>query len=392
MSPQITWSHPSVQPTAGGVWSTSIPYGEIARRAREIVLDALENGWSGPAVRPLRARRTRSASRSVPREDLDDARLVSAPGEQPRIEFNPHRRPARVRFSVAHELGHLLFERPRGADALPHREPHRARAPRRLAARGAVQRRGRRDPDAGRSVPVPRKPTICHSRTSSICASSSVSRPRRCCDAWSNSPSAPSASSRLPGLTGRRLPPRLRGAVRAGVDKRSIRLRTGASVPGETVLSKCTAVGYSVDNSERWPGVLGNPYGCRRSGSRHTPGDSFPRVVGLLTPQKDSGGGTRQKAVCATSEATRRNPGGMARRSSRTLSTTVREAGRPGLRARLGCRFPRPATNTQSGRRAAATSAGHVAYRPGRRRLWVASIVAQGGYGQLRARVCDYRR
>ena len=72
------------------------------------MLDALEEGWRGPPFDPFELAE-RAGVETVPREDLDDARLVAEPGEQPRIEFNPHRRPARVRFSVAHELGHLLF-------------------------------------------------------------------------------------------------------------------------------------------------------------------------------------------------------------------------------------------------------------------------------------------
>src|SRR3954463_1595431 len=108
MSSQIAWSHPSVQQLLDES-GQSDPYTEIARRAREIVLDALEEGWSGPPFDPFELAE-RVGIETVPREDLDDARLVSPQGEEPpRIEFNPHRRPARVRFSVAHELGHFLF-------------------------------------------------------------------------------------------------------------------------------------------------------------------------------------------------------------------------------------------------------------------------------------------
>src|SRR3954463_11709232 len=107
MTPQITWSHPSVQRLLEESGQRD-PYAEIARRAREIVLEALEDGWSGPPFDPFELAE-RAGIETVPREDLDDARLVSPVGGRPLIEFNPHRRPARVRFSVAHELGHVLF-------------------------------------------------------------------------------------------------------------------------------------------------------------------------------------------------------------------------------------------------------------------------------------------
>ena len=51
-------------------------------------------------------------------EGVADARLVHI-GRRPRIEFNPSRPRARVRFSIAHELGHLLF--PDAADKVRYR-------------------------------------------------------------------------------------------------------------------------------------------------------------------------------------------------------------------------------------------------------------------------------
>jgi hypothetical protein len=93
MSSQITWSHPSVQQLLEESGQRD-PFAEIARRAREIVLEALENGWKGPPFDPFELAE-RAGVEMVPREDLDDARLVSLPAEQPRIEFNPHRRRGR---------------------------------------------------------------------------------------------------------------------------------------------------------------------------------------------------------------------------------------------------------------------------------------------------------
>ena len=45
----------------------------------------------------------------TPRDDIPDARLLPDSSEGFRIEFNPNQPPARVRFSLAHEIGHTIF-------------------------------------------------------------------------------------------------------------------------------------------------------------------------------------------------------------------------------------------------------------------------------------------
>jgi Zn-dependent peptidase ImmA (M78 family) len=45
----------------------------------------------------------------VPRDDIPDARLVTQPKGKTVIEYNPNQPHARVRFSLAHEIGHTLF-------------------------------------------------------------------------------------------------------------------------------------------------------------------------------------------------------------------------------------------------------------------------------------------
>ncbi len=96
----------------------------IEHRARELSLQAHGGGWEGPPYDPFELADPLGIE-IVARQDLDDARLVASAGG-PRIEFNPQRRPARVRFSVAHEIGHFLFddygERVRYRDSVKRRE------------------------------------------------------------------------------------------------------------------------------------------------------------------------------------------------------------------------------------------------------------------------------
>ena len=71
------------------------------------MLKAKEQGWSGPPFNPIFIAEMMNvrieANASVP-----DARLMQ--GERgPTIEFNPKQPRERMRFSIAHELAHLLF-------------------------------------------------------------------------------------------------------------------------------------------------------------------------------------------------------------------------------------------------------------------------------------------
>jgi len=67
----------------------------------------MEAGWSGPPFDPaVLADMLRIEVR--PSQDVLDARLVPE-ARNVRIEFNPNRSPGRVRYSIAHEIGHTLF-------------------------------------------------------------------------------------------------------------------------------------------------------------------------------------------------------------------------------------------------------------------------------------------
>ena len=99
------------------------PVVNIERRARDIALEAIEDGWPGPPYDPFELAESLGIE-LVARQDLDDARLISFEG-RPRIEFNPARSAARARFSIAHEIGHFLFpdygDRPRYRDVAERR-------------------------------------------------------------------------------------------------------------------------------------------------------------------------------------------------------------------------------------------------------------------------------
>jgi len=100
---EIGWTNRSVQRFAGG----SDPMTLITKKAREVVLDAIQAGWTGPPFDPFGMAKHLSIP-IVAREDVLDARLVVS-GPRIQIEFNPNQSRRRIRFSIAHEIAHTLF-------------------------------------------------------------------------------------------------------------------------------------------------------------------------------------------------------------------------------------------------------------------------------------------
>jgi len=96
------WTNPSVL-----TLNANDPVEAITRKAREVVLRAIEQGWAGPPYDPQQLAELLRI-KIVPDAAVVDARIRWNNGAF-RIEFNPLRPPARTRFSLAHEIGHTLF-------------------------------------------------------------------------------------------------------------------------------------------------------------------------------------------------------------------------------------------------------------------------------------------
>jgi len=80
----------------------------IREKARELVLQAFNMGWTGPPFSPVELARILKIEVG-PLADITDARIVSIPGNKLKIEYNPYQKESRINFSIAHELGHTLF-------------------------------------------------------------------------------------------------------------------------------------------------------------------------------------------------------------------------------------------------------------------------------------------
>lgn len=308
----------------------------------------------------------------VPREDLDDARLVSSELETPRIEFNPSRRPTRVRFSVAHELGHLLFSD--HAERLRYRnESHRESARQddwqlevlsNIAAAEILMPVGALPARLAEDLSLPH---LLDLRERFVVSTEALLR-------------------RVVKLTSR--PVSLFSAVRLRdatyrVDYAvpshawSPALQQGFLVPNDTVLSHCTAVGYTAAATEVWQG---SQMAVQAVGVPPYPGDRFPRVLGLLqpvsAPQPHSPALSYVRGDAT--EPRREGPTIIAH----VVNNTARRWGGRGFAVTLARRYP----TARDGYAEWAASAAHL--RLGQVHLaqveaglWIASLVAQAGYG-----------
>ena len=111
------WNHPSVLALAGD----GNPLETITEMARNVVAKAFDQGWSGPPFDPFELAALQRISVAA-RHDVLDARIVAANRRGFRIEYNPSRPRARLRYSIAHEIAHTLF--PDCADQVRNRLRH----------------------------------------------------------------------------------------------------------------------------------------------------------------------------------------------------------------------------------------------------------------------------
>jgi len=84
------------------------PISLIKEITRELVIDALQDGWSGPPYNPIELA-TKIGIDVYPNESIADARIIPVRKDELLIEYNPFQRGSRANFSISHEIGHTLF-------------------------------------------------------------------------------------------------------------------------------------------------------------------------------------------------------------------------------------------------------------------------------------------
>ena len=264
------WTNPSVLALTQG---QNDPVSVIIEKVRTVILNAVEDGWSGPPFDPfLLAEKLRILI--IPRDDVLDARLVPS-GAGSRIEFNPNQPLGRIRFSLAHEIAHTLF--PDYRSEIRQRGPSRGDAWQaellcNVAAAEILM-------PIGTAVELEDESVDIHN----------LMRLRKKFDV-----STEALFLRMARRTTE--PCVMFAAARISSDNEQAKFRIDYTAPsrswriniprslqvsGSRALSECTAVGYTTKRFEKWASNLPE-VGVECVGIPPYPGDRFPRVLGVL--------------------------------------------------------------------------------------------------------------
>ena len=267
------WTNASISKLPQGVDPVQFAIG----RAREITLEAIENGWSGPPYDPLELARYLGIA-VEPREGISEARTVPAGKKGFRIEFNPNRPRGRLRYSIAHEIAHTFF--PDCEEKIRHRldreemtgDEWQLEMLCNIAAAELL-------------MPIGTLPDL---RTQ-IVSIEALMRLRRKFDV-----SIEALLLRFIRLTTQ--PCALFSASRADEDQEAIRYRVdyavassswagniplGMMLPESSVVGECTAIGFTGKAEERWQPNHMVHVEC--VGAPPYPNRLYPRVLGFIT-------------------------------------------------------------------------------------------------------------
>ncbi len=271
MSTVSRWTNASVRQLAGD----RDPIDEITTRARARVLDGLDRGWVGPPFDPLALARL-SGIQVVGRDSIPDAQTVVDIGGKLVIEVNPNRPRARLRYSIAHELGHTLF--PDCAKHVRNRSAYhemvgdewQLEALCNIAAAEFLMPTG--------SFPELREETLSIDRILALRQLYEVSMEAVLIRfvRQSDEDVAVFAASRIEsGLH--------HGSYRLDyvmpAPTRELTLRRGTILPANTRVAECAAIGFTAKSQEKWGGV---ELDCECVGIPPYPGSAWPRVVGFV--------------------------------------------------------------------------------------------------------------
>jgi O-acetyl-ADP-ribose deacetylase (regulator of RNase III) len=270
------WTHESVLRLAGD----RDPVAVVTERARELVMRAMDAGWTGPPFDPLTLATQFLKMELVASDDVSDARTVPT-STGARIEFNPNRPRERRRYSVAHEIAHTLF--PDCTERVRHRGSHHTDAKPQdwqletlcnIAAAEILMPIG--------SLPAPNPAAFSIDMLTRVRPKYDVSMEAVLIRAAhiADFPCAVFAASRLE--SGMSLG-RYRVDYAMGSHNWRPPAARGQLLPLDSVANQCTAIGFTAKDDESWiSGEEAVRVEC--VGIPGFPGSAYPRVAGILIP------------------------------------------------------------------------------------------------------------
>lgn len=266
------WRHPSILALA----KDNDPIEVMTTRVRQVICEALEAGWEGPPYDPFLLAELRNIA-TVPSQEVIDARTKASAGNRFVIEFNPSRPPARIRYSIAHEIGHTLF--PDCAHAIRNRATHEQMgedewqlellcnlaAAEILMPIGSLQDIRQADP----SIDV----VVEYRKRYQVSAEAVMLRLARL------------TTQRCFVFASHRDPRRQRYSVDYVFSSKvwDPGVRPGFLLPKPSKVSECTAIGFTAKGREEWRASEG-AWNVEYLGIPPYPGQAFPRVVGIARP------------------------------------------------------------------------------------------------------------
>ena len=362
------WTNPSVALLSGD----SDPVSAITERARRLVLDALDKGWRGPPFDPFLLADLRGIE-VVAKAGVRDARTVPVGrGRRFRIEFNPTRPAARVRYSVAHEIAHTLF-----ADCSDH---VRYRATRselsgdewqlealcNVAAAELLMPLGSFPKLHEESTTIERLVEL--RRTYAVSMEALLIRVVRVSEA----PTVAFAASRIeggPNEGGYRVEYTIPSYASTPTHPR------GTIVPADSAVAECTGIGFTATRDERWPGWA-TEHRVECVGIPPYPGSRYPRVAGVLRDTAPQQTASMLEFVRGDATEPRKLPAIIVQ----VVNNKARTWGGKGFAVAVRRRWPAVHADFRDW----ATHGlrlGDVRLASADERVFVASMVAQSGYG-----------
>jgi hypothetical protein len=375
VTPKTAWTNASVLRFAKG----ADPVAAVIERARQVVLGAMDSGWTGPPFDPLRLAELLKLD-VAPREDVRDARTLATAGGRLRIEFNPNRSRGRVNYSLAHEIAHTLFDD--CAERVRHRGHHgeevgdgwqlealcNIAAAELLMPMGSFAKtdeldldgllRQRSTFDVSAEALFLRMVQVTNAAYATFCAS----------------PSERHGSYRVDYVIGSTAwnGPMTRGAI----------------VPPTSVVHECTAIGFTAKADETWGGERVR---IECVGLPPYPGAQLPRVLGLARPTKKTA--TNRALNLVKGDATRPRGGG-AKVVVQVVNDATANWGGSGFSQAVRRRWPQVQEDFRAWASGSATRGlrlGHVHLAEAEGNIKVASLIAQHGYGPSTAPRIRYR-
>ena len=278
------WTNESVLKFAAG----RDPVQAVVQATRDVVLEAIDKGWSGPPFDPMKLAELRGLSIS-PRADIRDARTIPAGNRRFLIEYNPTRPIGRLRYSIAHEIAHTFFpdcgERVRNrakAEPSDSADEWQLEALCNIAAAEILMPIGSLDADELMTLDINRVSAV--RKKFDVSTEAVLVRLAH----LSEQPCAVFVASRWDGS-------REMGAYHFDylIPTRSwtYAFDRGMTLPAGAPAAECTAIGFTARGDIKFPSVAETLH-MECIGISPYPGAVFPRVAGLLSSER-KGSSTR---------------------------------------------------------------------------------------------------